>query len=96
MVYDCKHHDVVSAPGELLWPLTPKIDTATWAFFSLSDMRHGILKDSDMGHDHFLKIDRVTGAFLKFDRATLPFLKIDMRNRDPPPSRAPLLARSAH
>ena len=39
----------------IVWPLTPKIDTATWAFFGLSDMRHGLLKDSDMGHDHFLK-----------------------------------------
>ena len=38
-----------------IWPLTPKIDTATWAFFGLSDMRHGLLKDSDMGHDYFLK-----------------------------------------
>ena len=66
------------------WPLTPKIDTATWAFLGLSDMRHGLLKDSDMGHDHFLKSTGKTGALLKFDRATLPFLKIDMRSRDSP------------
>ena len=39
----------------VLWPLTPKIDTATRALFGLSDMRHGLLKDSDMRHDHFLK-----------------------------------------
>ena len=25
-----------------LWPLAPKIDTATWTFFGLSDMRHGL------------------------------------------------------
>ena len=24
------------------WPLNPKIDTATWAFLGLSDMRHGL------------------------------------------------------
>ena len=36
------------------WPWTPKIDTATWAFLGLSDMRHGFLRDSDMGHGNFL------------------------------------------
>ena len=24
------------------WPLTPKVDTATWAFLGLSDMGHGL------------------------------------------------------
>ena len=39
-----------------LWPLTPKIDTATWAFLGLNDMRHGHKKGSDMRHDYFLKL----------------------------------------
>ena len=30
------------------WPKSPKIDKPTWAFFGLSDMRHDILKESDM------------------------------------------------
>ena len=30
-------------------------NTATWTFLGLSDMRHGFLKDSDMGHGSFLK-----------------------------------------
>ena len=30
------------------WPLTPKINKATWTFLGLSDMEHGLLKDSDM------------------------------------------------
>ena len=33
-----------------VWPMTPKFDTATWTFWGLSDMQHGFLKDSDMGH----------------------------------------------
>ena len=28
---------------------------ATWALWGLSDMRHGLLKDSNMGHDYFSK-----------------------------------------
>ena len=31
-----------------VWPLTPKIDMATWAFRWLSDMRHKFLKFSDI------------------------------------------------
>ena len=41
--------------GSILWPLSPKIDTATWAFLGPSDIRHGIYKDNDTGHDHFFK-----------------------------------------
>ena len=33
----------------------PKIDTATWGALGLRDMRHGVLKDGDMGHGNFLK-----------------------------------------
>ena len=34
------------APG-IKMALDPNIDTATWTFLGFSDMRHGLLKDSD-------------------------------------------------
>ena len=45
--------DVSLCSGDNVWPWTPKIDMATFGFLGLSDMRHWLLKDSDMGHVNF-------------------------------------------
>ena len=47
-----------SAGSSTLQFATPK-----WAFLDRSDLRLGIFKDSDMGHNFFLIIDRVTCPF---------------------------------
>ena len=64
------------------WPLTPKIDRATWAFLKF-DMRHRAYSDMQHGGKNIVTWDR---AFSTFDivenkrqrHASLPFLKIGM------------------
>ena len=66
-----------------------KIDRATWGILGLSNMRHEIQRDSDMGHGHFLKPTGRHGHFLNSTGRHLAFLKSTRKIRTPP-SRAPV------
>ena len=71
----------------LIWPSTSKFNTATWAFWDLSDIRHE--NSWDMGHDIIIKSTGQHDNILNSTRGHFPFFKSTGRHQDPP-SRAPV------
>ena len=73
----------------MIWPLTPKIDRAK-CDMGRSDMQHGGLQCSDMGHSHFLNLTYDIDENKRQSHVTLPSLQIDTQHWGPP-SRAPMI-----
>ena len=72
----------------ILWPLTPKIDRATWLFLKF-DRATWTLATVTLGPKKTITWDMSNstgdkGNFKRQRHARLPFLKIDMQHQDPP------------
>ena len=64
-MYHAVYHYKINNKIYIEWPLTLKIDKATWAFLGNSDMQYMNLKDSDMGYHITLNLTQQHWAFLK-------------------------------